>query len=175
MRPGFTNFLALFVATVAGIPSFRGMHVLEQRLDVPDGFVKSAPAPGTDIVNLRLALKQANITGLQHMLLDISTPGHALYGRSLTNDEVRSITKRYKIPIFENNYLLRSNHSLLPHLRPPPWYKNGSLRTALHRTSFLSLEIGSSFLSPSVRQTHSWRPNSLFSITPRPVNSIHEL
>ncbi len=88
----FTTFLTLFVATVAGIPSFRSMHVLEQRLDVPDGFIKGAAAPGTDILNLRLALKQTNITGLQHMLLEISTPGNALYGRSLTNEEVRSIT-----------------------------------------------------------------------------------
>ncbi len=103
MHLGFTSFLALFVAIAAGIPSFRGMHVLEQRLDVPDGFVKGVPAPGSDILNLRLALKQANITGLQQMLLDISTPGHALYGRSLTNDEVRSVTNIYIIPIFENN------------------------------------------------------------------------
>ena len=95
MHPVFTTFLTLFVTTVAGIPSFRSMHVLEQRPGVPDGFVQGAPAPGTDILSLRLALKQTNITGLQHMLLEISTPGNALYGRSLTNEEVRSITNNF--------------------------------------------------------------------------------
>ncbi|KJA22321.1 hypothetical protein HYPSUDRAFT_139376 [Hypholoma sublateritium FD-334 SS-4] len=89
MRTGFT-LLAMFVAAVAGSPSFRSMLVLEQRSDVPDGFVKGAPAPATDILNLRLALKQTNISGLQSMLLDISTPGNALYGQTLTNEEIES-------------------------------------------------------------------------------------
>ncbi len=88
MRAGF-SLLALFVAAAAGSPSFRSMLVLEQRLDVPDGFVKGAPAPSTNVLNLRLALRQTNIAGLQNMLLDISTPGNALYGQTLTNEEVQ--------------------------------------------------------------------------------------
>ena len=88
MRTGF-SFLAFFVGAVAGSPSFRSMLVLEQRSDVPVGFVKGAPAPSTTVLNLRLALKQTNIAGLQNMLLDISTPGNALYGETLTNEEVQ--------------------------------------------------------------------------------------
>lgn len=91
MRTSLIVF-AWFVAGVSGSPSFRNMLVLEQRPDIPDGFVKGAPAPETDVLNLRLALKQNNISGLQSTLLEISTPGNALYGQTLTNEEVRSIT-----------------------------------------------------------------------------------
>ena len=62
--------------------------MLEQRPDIPIGFAKGSPAPATNILNLRLALKQSDMAGLEKALYDVSTPGSALYGQHLTKEEV---------------------------------------------------------------------------------------
>lgn len=87
MRTGIC-LLALFVTVVAGAPSSRSMFVLEQRSDIPIGFAKGSPAPATKVVNLRLALKQNDMAGLEKALYDVSTPGSELYGQHLTKEEV---------------------------------------------------------------------------------------
>lgn len=80
--------LAVLVAAVASAPSFRSMSILEQRSDIPTGFAKASPAPATNVLNLRLALKQSDMAGLEKALYDVSTPGSALYGQHLTKEEV---------------------------------------------------------------------------------------
>ncbi|KJA14174.1 hypothetical protein HYPSUDRAFT_80924 [Hypholoma sublateritium FD-334 SS-4] len=89
MRIGFF-MLAAFVAAVAGSPSFRNMLVLEQRSDVPVGFTKGTPAPAANVLDLRLAIKQNDMAGLEKALFDVSTPGSALYGQHLTKEEVEA-------------------------------------------------------------------------------------
>ena len=64
------------------------MSVLEQRPDIPIGFSKGTPAPANSVLNLRLAIKQSDVAGLQKALYDVSTPGGALYGQHLTKEEV---------------------------------------------------------------------------------------
>lgn len=87
MRTGF-YLLAAFVTAVAGSPAFRNMLVHEQRSGAPVGFVKGTAAPAEKVLNLRLALKQSDMAGLQNALFDVSTPGNALYGQHLTKEEV---------------------------------------------------------------------------------------
>lgn len=87
MRTGF--YIAAIVTAVAGSPTFHNMLVLEQRSDVPVGFVKGSAALPSTMLNLRLALKQNNMAGLEEALYNVSTPGSALYGQHLTKDEVR--------------------------------------------------------------------------------------
>lgn len=41
------------------------------------------------MLNLRLALKQSNVTGLQQTLMAVSTPGNAQYRQFLSKSEVR--------------------------------------------------------------------------------------
>ncbi|KAF9480338.1 family S53 protease-like protein [Pholiota conissans] len=89
MRTGFF-LLAAFVAVVSGSPAFRNLLVHEQRRDIPDGFVKSTPAPATKMLNLRIALTQGDMAGLEKALFDVSTPGSALYGQHLTKEEVEA-------------------------------------------------------------------------------------
>lgn len=88
MRTGF-YLLAAFVTAVAGSPAFRNMLVHEQRSEVPVGFVKGSAALPSSVLNLRIALKQNDMAGLEKALFDVSTPGSALYGQHLTKDEVR--------------------------------------------------------------------------------------
>lgn len=65
------------------------MRVHERRNAAPGGFVKNGAADASHMLNLRLALKQNNITGLQQQLLAVSTPGNAQYRQFLSKAEVR--------------------------------------------------------------------------------------
>ncbi|KAJ7655471.1 peptidase S8/S53 domain-containing protein [Mycena rosella] len=69
-----------------------GVHanflLLEKRDGPPPGFTRVGPTPLDQTLNLRLALTQNDIAGLQDTLYDISTPGNARYGQYLTQDEV---------------------------------------------------------------------------------------
>ncbi|KAI0046849.1 family S53 protease [Auriscalpium vulgare] len=68
--------------------SARDLRLHERRDDVPDGFTSKGPAPDDSVLNLRIALKQTDITGLQDALLDVSTPSSANYGQHLSLEEV---------------------------------------------------------------------------------------
>ncbi|KAI0046357.1 family S53 protease [Auriscalpium vulgare] len=70
------------------------MRLHEHRDDVPDGFTNKGPAPGDTLLRLRIALKQTDITGLQDVLMDVSTPSSANYGQHLSLEEVN----RYVAP-----------------------------------------------------------------------------
>ncbi|KAJ6478021.1 family S53 protease [Mycena vulgaris] len=76
-------FLFLFLAGVRA-----NSLVLEKRDGPPPGFSRVGPAPLDQTLNLRLALTQNNIAGLQDTVYDISTPGNARYGQYLTQNEV---------------------------------------------------------------------------------------
>lgn len=83
-------FVASLVALAAGNPlKGRSMRVHESRDTLPEGFVKVGSASPDTILNLRIALKQNNAEGLEKALMDVSTPGNALYGQHLTKEEVR--------------------------------------------------------------------------------------
>ncbi|KAI0058592.1 family S53 protease [Artomyces pyxidatus] len=67
----------------------RGANFVHERRDsVPDGFTKNGPASDDTILNLRLALKQSNISGLHSALYDVSTPSSEHYGQHLTKQKV---------------------------------------------------------------------------------------
>ncbi|KAF5315080.1 hypothetical protein D9619_007609 [Psilocybe cf. subviscida] len=87
MRTGFL-VLAALVASAWASPAFHTMRVHEARSDVPDGFVKKAAAPVDTMLNLRIALKQTDMAGLEQMLYAVSTPGSETYGQHLTKEEV---------------------------------------------------------------------------------------
>jgi hypothetical protein len=67
----------------------------EERPDgIPKGWANLGPSHGTKPMALRIALKSADVSGLQRSLLAVSTPGNAQYGRHLTADEVRAQSQR---------------------------------------------------------------------------------
>ena len=82
-------FLASLVALALGdAPARRAMVVHETQM-LPEGFTsRGAALPGT-MLNLRIALAQTDPDGLIASLMDVSTPGNALYGQHLTKEEVR--------------------------------------------------------------------------------------
>lgn len=60
----------------------------EQRDSVPDGFVQNGPAPPSQVVNLKFALVQNNMAGLEEALYSVSTPSSASYGQHLSKEQV---------------------------------------------------------------------------------------
>ncbi|KAJ7696955.1 peptidase S8/S53 domain-containing protein [Mycena rosella] len=79
------TFFALLLATVQS-----EVLVLEKRDAPPAGFLRVGPTPADQILNLRLALTQGNIAGLQDTVYEINTPGNTRYGQYLTLHEVNS-------------------------------------------------------------------------------------
>ncbi|KAL5512352.1 hypothetical protein ACEPAG_3344 [Sanghuangporus baumii] len=84
---------ASFVAAVSASPLFRNFVVHEQRSEIPDGFVKVGAAPADQVLNLRLALVNSDMAGLEEKLYAVSTPGSALYGQHLSKEEVEEFVK----------------------------------------------------------------------------------
>ncbi|KAJ7251397.1 family S53 protease [Mycena rebaudengoi] len=66
------------------------MVLQDSRSEVPLGFSRRGAAPSDQSLTLRIALASNNITGLEKVLLDISTPSSPNYGKYLTKDEVNA-------------------------------------------------------------------------------------
>ncbi|KAJ7461623.1 family S53 protease [Mycena latifolia] len=99
-------FFSLLLATVHG-----EFLVVENRDDPPPGFSRVGSAPVDQILNLRLALTQRDIAGLQDTVYEISTPGNARYGQYLTQDEVGQFTSPSEETLSQVNSWL-SSHNL---------------------------------------------------------------
>ena len=80
---GLLQFVAL--ASAGAIP--RGGMVIRASKELPKGFAHQGAAPADQIIPLRVALKQADIAGLEAKLYDVSTPGSANYGNHLSKEE----------------------------------------------------------------------------------------
>lgn len=83
----------LFLVALAGLvglsAALTDMAVHEKRDTVPVGFVAKGPAPANQLLDLRVALVQSDVEGLEKVLYDVSTPGSASYGQHLSKEAVR--------------------------------------------------------------------------------------
>ena len=83
-------FLVACLAVVAyGKPVARSMQVHEAREQVPEVFTMKGAASPETMLDLQIALVSSDMAGLEKALMDVSTPGNALYGQHLTKEEVR--------------------------------------------------------------------------------------
>ncbi|KAJ7628013.1 family S53 protease [Mycena polygramma] len=87
----FTTYLLLLA--VAKPIDHRTMAVHESRAAPPSGFVDSGIVPVDKLIVLRIAMKQANITGLETILYKISDPASREYGQHLTAEEVAAFVR----------------------------------------------------------------------------------
>lgn len=83
-------FLGLlqFVALASARATARSGMVIRASKELPEGFAHQGAAPADQTIPLRIALKQADIAGLEAKLYDVSTPGSANYGNHLSKEEV---------------------------------------------------------------------------------------
>ncbi|KAI5118434.1 hypothetical protein M0805_009712 [Coniferiporia weirii] len=99
---------ASFVAAVSANPVVRNLVVHEQRESVPIGFTKTGAAPGDQQLNLRIALVNSDMTGLENALYAVSTPSDVRYGQHLSKEEVEEFVKPSQESISKVNAFLAS-------------------------------------------------------------------
>ncbi|KAJ7312738.1 family S53 protease [Mycena albidolilacea] len=78
--------VAALVPLLVGVAS--EFVVLERRDGPPPGFSSIGPTPGSEVLTLRFGLSSNNIPALHETVYDISTPGNALYGKYLSQEEI---------------------------------------------------------------------------------------
>ncbi|KAI0329229.1 family S53 protease [Cubamyces sp. BRFM 1775] len=84
-------FLVACLAAVAyGKPMARSMLVHETRESVPAAFERVGPASADTMLDLRIALVQGDMAGLEKALMDVSDPASPLKGQFLTKEEVEA-------------------------------------------------------------------------------------
>ena len=80
-------FLVSLIASACASPTFSNLVLHESINNAPDGFIKIGAAPANQMLNLRIALVNSDIAGLEDKLFAVSTPGNALYGQHLSKEE----------------------------------------------------------------------------------------
>lgn len=86
-------FFALLLTGTLAKPVTRDLVVHERRDSVPSGFVKEGPASPETMLKLSVGLYSKDISGLQKVLYDVSTPQSPLYGQHLSKAEVDEYVK----------------------------------------------------------------------------------
>lgn len=89
-----TSVLNPVTSVLSALP-FGPLVVHDVRLVIPTGFAAIGLADPDQILNLRIALTQNNISGLETILYEVSTPGSPSYSKYLSKDEVRKIFDLY--------------------------------------------------------------------------------
>lgn len=88
--PSILITLAIFMMLASASTSessFREFALHELRT-VPEGYSRTGPAPANQSINLRMALVNSDISGLQEAFSSISTPGNPRYRQHLSQREV---------------------------------------------------------------------------------------
>jgi len=67
--------------------------ILKTRHPVPPTFEKRGLAPRSAPIQLNIALAQRNQKTLERKVLEMSTPGHTDYGKHLSRDDLRELTR----------------------------------------------------------------------------------
>jgi tripeptidyl-peptidase-1 len=86
---GVSSFicLALISTAVSGTPGL-SFITHEKAKSVPAGFSLRGPAAPDTTLDLRIALRQNDVTGLEKVFLDISNPDSPQYGHHLSRQQV---------------------------------------------------------------------------------------
>lgn len=74
--------------------------VVHEARATPEGYALTGSAPADTVLNMRIAVKQVDIEGMQKVLMDVSTPGNAKYGQHLNKKQVclsNTLTHTYQL------------------------------------------------------------------------------
>ena len=100
-------FCAFFYSFALGWPTAHDtLHVHEKRSDVPSTFKYVGEADPSAMLDLRIALVQSDLAGLEAALYDVSTPGSKNYRQHLTKAQVRMRSRNQLPRRSMNNYAL---------------------------------------------------------------------
>ncbi|KAI0367269.1 family S53 protease [Pilatotrama ljubarskyi] len=105
----FGFWAVCWALAVYGKPSARSMQVHSVRKAIPPSFQEVGPAPPNAMLNLRVALVQGNIPGLERTLMDVSTPNSPLYGQHLSKEEAEAFVAPKPESVAAVNTWLKEN------------------------------------------------------------------
>jgi tripeptidyl-peptidase-1 len=80
-------FASALVPALAAPDAYKTLIRHEERSVAPSSFVHKGSVPENTTLNLRIALMQGDIPGLEKALYDVSDPSSPLYGEHLSKDE----------------------------------------------------------------------------------------
>ncbi|OJT02652.1 Tripeptidyl-peptidase sed3 [Trametes pubescens] len=105
-----STLLVVCLAAIAyGKPMARSMQVHETRESVPSAFQRVGAAPSDATLNLRVALVQSDMAGLEKALMDVSDPASPLKGQFLTKEEVNAFVAPKPETVAAVNAWLKEN------------------------------------------------------------------
>ncbi|GAQ42907.1 tripeptidyl-peptidase sed2 [Aspergillus tubingensis] len=81
---------AVSLAVLSLLPSPVAAEIFEKLSGVPNGWRYANNPHGNEIIRLQIALQQHDVAGFEQAVMDMSTPGHADYGKHFrTHDEMK--------------------------------------------------------------------------------------
>lgn len=83
----YSLLILLLLSGAFASSQFSDLIVHESIPSVPNGFMRVSSAPANQALNIRIALANSNMAGLEDMLYAVSTPGSPLYGQHLSKEE----------------------------------------------------------------------------------------
>lgn len=82
-------FLSVIVASYAS-PVSHTFVARDKHTTMPKGFTMGGAAPADQVLNMRIALTNTDITSLQSELIAVSTPSNSRYRQFLSKEQVRT-------------------------------------------------------------------------------------
>lgn len=66
---------------------------MESLRKIPNGWTQASTPDKTQLLSLRIAVRQKRAADFEQKVIELSTPGHNLYGQHMSREEVRSFLK----------------------------------------------------------------------------------
>lgn len=88
----FATGCLLLLTQVAGLPFQESEYAIFEEIQAPRDWTQLPDAvDGNQVLRMQIFLAQQNVATFEQRVLDISTPGHALYGEHMNQHELRSL------------------------------------------------------------------------------------
>lgn len=87
------GILSLFLSFLP-VPAIPLQYELVERLNgVPHGWIKGVAPAASKLLSLRLAIVQERAAEFEQMVIDLSTPGHEMYGKHMKREEIKDFLR----------------------------------------------------------------------------------
>ena len=81
------------IINVQAAPRSAELTVLESLPRIPHGWLQDDAVPASRRLRFRIAVKQQNAFEFEQHVIDVSTPGHSLYGRHMSREQLKHMLR----------------------------------------------------------------------------------
>jgi len=91
--PSLESLISIFCLIHHVLSIGSSYQIVEQLEEVPQGWsIGSRPSPST-FMTFRLSISQPNMAIFEHIVIDLSTPGHPSYGQYMGREEIQNLLR----------------------------------------------------------------------------------